>query len=202
MFLGDYSILVEPLIETIFWDLIHAAREKVAGADEKLCDSLVPKVATLPLKMIFAYHARMIDLMRMSYRPDLWCTARVAIGTCSDDGFDYFRAWLIGRGKQAFYGALENPDSLCPIFEELRRKYALPDNEMLLSVANLAYELKTKRCDYLDTPEYKSIGSMVLAEIEFNWSSTDEESMRKICPNVFSRFWKNHIMEVFNTDET
>ena len=31
---------------------------------------------------------------------------------CSDDGFDYFRGWLIARGRQAFDQAVADPDAL------------------------------------------------------------------------------------------
>ena len=35
-----------------------------------------------------------------SYRWDLWGAAYLANGGCSDDGFDYFRGWLIGQGRK------------------------------------------------------------------------------------------------------
>src|SRR5688500_13176599 len=36
--------------------------------------------------------------MRESYRWDLWGAAYVIHGGASDDGFEYFRRWLISRG--------------------------------------------------------------------------------------------------------
>ena len=33
-------------------------------------------------------------------------------GGCSDDGFQYFRNWIISRGKEVYYAAKENPDNL------------------------------------------------------------------------------------------
>ncbi|WP_217498085.1 MULTISPECIES: DUF4240 domain-containing protein [Sphingomonas] len=37
--------------------------------------------------------------MIRSYRWDLWRAAKVAKGGVSDDGFEYFRTWLISRGR-------------------------------------------------------------------------------------------------------
>ncbi len=33
-------------------------------------------------------------------------------GGCFDDGFEYFRNWLISRGRRVFYAAKDNPDTL------------------------------------------------------------------------------------------
>jgi len=43
---------------------------------------------------------------------NLWEVAYHTCGGCSDDGFNYFRNWLIGRGRGAFYAILSNPDNL------------------------------------------------------------------------------------------
>ena len=50
-------------------------------------------------------------------RWDIWEVAYHTCGGCSDDGFNYFRNWLIGRGRDAFYAVMSNPDNLadCPI---------------------------------------------------------------------------------------
>jgi Protein of unknown function (DUF4240) len=47
-----------------------------------------------------------------SYDWGLWGAAYVIDGGCSDDGFDYFRAYLISRGRAVFEAAMADPDSL------------------------------------------------------------------------------------------
>ena len=47
-----------------------------------------------------------------AYRWDLWEVAFFTAGGCSDDGFIYFRNWLIGRGRHAYTTVLEYPDNL------------------------------------------------------------------------------------------
>ena len=43
---------------------------------------------------------------------DLWQAAFFISGGCSDDGFTYFRNWVLGLGEAAFASILQNPDNL------------------------------------------------------------------------------------------
>ena len=52
------------------------------------------------------------ELWVESYRRDLWGAAYLINGGCSDDGFDYFRGWLLGQGQAIWQAALADPDSL------------------------------------------------------------------------------------------
>jgi hypothetical protein len=48
---------------------------------------------------------------RDSYRWDLWGAAYLINGGSSDDGFDYFRGWLLTRGSAAWARASRGPDT-------------------------------------------------------------------------------------------
>jgi hypothetical protein len=50
--------------------------------------------------------------MAESYRWDLWGAAYLINGGCSDDGFDYFRGWLLSQGRAIWQATLADPDSL------------------------------------------------------------------------------------------
>jgi hypothetical protein len=52
------------------------------------------------------------ELMEQSYDADLWAAAYIVNGGCSDDGFDYFRGWLILQGKKIFETMLHSPGRL------------------------------------------------------------------------------------------
>jgi hypothetical protein len=58
------------------------------------------------------------ELMRRSYRWDLWGAGFVVEGGMSDDGFEYFRLWLISRGEAAFEKVSADPDSLVDIIPD------------------------------------------------------------------------------------
>src|SRR5882672_4855014 len=72
-----------------------------------------------------------------SYAWSLWGAAYLMNGGCSDDGFEYFRAWLIAQGRQPFEMALEDPDTLATLVN--------PEGELeeFMYLARQAYEEKT-----------------------------------------------------------
>src|SRR3954470_5483147 len=54
-------------------------------------------------------------LAARAYTVDLWGAAYIINGGASDDGFYYFRCWLIGMGRAAYEAAVANPDSLADV---------------------------------------------------------------------------------------
>src|SRR5262249_58406734 len=62
-----------------------------------------------------------------AYTWDLWGAAYLINGGCSDDGFHYFRAWLISRGQAVYEGAVQNPDSLAGLTDPERDDYEFED---------------------------------------------------------------------------
>ena len=78
---------------------------------------------------------------------------RIFGGWCSDDSFEYFRLWLIGRGRVTFERAITMPDSLAtvPAIQRLagrrRREWnddeEWPEWETLDYIAASAYRLVT-----------------------------------------------------------
>jgi hypothetical protein len=42
----------------------------------------------------------------------VWGAAFLMNGGCSDDGFRYFRDWLVSEGEAVFEAALDDPESL------------------------------------------------------------------------------------------
>jgi hypothetical protein len=72
-------------------------------------------LATHPRQEIAAAEQVLWDLMTASYRNPLWAAAYVINGGCSNDGFDYFRGWLITQGRDVFQRAVANPDTLAEL---------------------------------------------------------------------------------------
>lgn len=68
---------------------------------------------------------------------DRWGAAYLINGGCSDDGFAYFRAWLVSRGPEVYEGAVRDPDSLARLIDPDRDDYEFED---LWYVAPEAYE--------------------------------------------------------------
>jgi hypothetical protein len=94
------------------WDLLERAGAR-AGADAVVVAGRAAELlAALPPPRIVAAAQPLWDLMAESYQGDLWGAAYLINGGASDDGFDYFRGWLIAQGPEVFSRAVADPDAL------------------------------------------------------------------------------------------
>lgn len=122
--------------ENEFWTLIASSRE---GTDE--CEEQASKLAHLlsgrPTEEIQSFDEIFAAKRQEAYRWDLWGAAYLINGGCSDDGFEYFRCWLIGQGREVFENALKNPDSLADVLTGDEEDLECED---LLYAADEAYE--------------------------------------------------------------
>ncbi|WP_308307228.1 DUF4240 domain-containing protein [Streptomyces sp. ISL-10] len=100
-----------------FWKLIEKAREHAPdtrdGSD--IAGRASALLARRSAQEITAAQQTLWDLMADSYRNPLWAAAYVVNGGCSDDGFDYFRGWLIAQGRTTFERVLADPDTLAEL---------------------------------------------------------------------------------------
>lgn len=139
---------VTPMSDEAFWLIVD---EAAAGApsDEVFLERAGALLEGLAPAEILGFKDRLDGLVRRAYRWDLWGAAWVINGGCSDDGFEYFRAWLVSLGREAFEAALENPESLVahvpmdPVWEA--------ESEEFLYLPVFVYEQKTD--DELPLPE-------------------------------------------------
>jgi len=119
-----------------FWQIIEAARAD-ADDDEQQVELIYERLKTLTPDEIVSFD-RLYDEYRFrAFRWDLWGAAHLMNGGCSDDGFEYFRGWLISRGRAVYERALEDPDSLAAEVDPEQDDYEL---ESLLYASMRAYE--------------------------------------------------------------
>ncbi|MFG2875316.1 DUF4240 domain-containing protein [Streptomyces sp. NPDC048337] len=128
-----------------FWKLIETARADVA--DDRVAERAAELLAGRPETEITGAQQVLWDLLSESYRAPLWAAAHVINGGCSDDGFDYFRGWLLTQGRAAFEAALADADSLAdhPAVREAAAEGLELADEEALSIAWTAYESATGR---------------------------------------------------------
>ncbi|WP_328351679.1 DUF4240 domain-containing protein [Streptomyces sp. NBC_00445] len=100
-----------------FWELIAAARDQVINPheSESVAREATSLLAARPAEEIVAAQQMLWDLMAESYTNPLWAAAYVINGGCSDDGFDYFRGWLIAQGREIFERVVADPDALAEL---------------------------------------------------------------------------------------
>lgn len=157
-----------------FWTLIegNVVRDEtgaveVSGLEETLCARSIDDVA--------AFDRLFTKFLSRSYSWDLWGAAYLINGGCSDDGFEYFRGWLIAMGRRAYENALTSPDSLVEIAQENS------ECEDVLHVSSRAFERLTGGGEFQREPQsYPELGE--------GWDFDDEEEMKRRYPKLAARF--------------
>jgi hypothetical protein len=138
---GAHALAVSRSSETAtdrFWALVDHARRGGAGC-HRVAHRLTDTLVALPPAAIEEFGHELSRRMAESYRWDLWAVAYVANGGASDDGFDYFRGWLITRGRRQFEQALRDPPAAVAGASRLLSFMPFECEEML-GVAHEAYE--------------------------------------------------------------
>lgn len=99
-----------------FWALIDSSRA-VSGC-ERQAAWLVSALRTRTEPELREFTTELRRRLAESYRWDLWAVAYVANGGASDDGFEYFRGWLITQGRRRYERALRirRPQSMTRAF--------------------------------------------------------------------------------------
>ena len=119
-----------------FWGII----DSTAGLPESAqLQRLRTSLESMTPEGIERFQTEFQKQLAQSYSWDLWGAAYLINGGCSDDCFDYFRAWLISRGKRVFVASVKNPDSLA----ELPGLPQGAEFEEIMYVAGDVYKAKT-----------------------------------------------------------
>ena len=109
-----------PMNEQNFWQLIEVVRNEAGTNFESRPAVLQKHLSLLEPEKIQSFQQRYEALLLEANSWNLWGAAYLMNGGCSDDGFKYFRDWLISEGEKTFKGAVANPDSLASV---ARREY-------------------------------------------------------------------------------
>lgn len=130
-----------------FWQLIGRAQSAAGDDGDAVATSAVDLLAAMSAEEIVLAHQALWDQLARSYAAPLWAAGYVINGGCSDDGFEYFRGWLITQGREVFERALADPDSLAdlPVVRAAAAEWSELECELTLAIARLAYRQATGR---------------------------------------------------------
>jgi hypothetical protein len=98
-----------------FWDIIAVACRSDPSAVDEWDEALTNELARLRPEEVLEFDRIFDELADQAYRRDLWGAAYTINGGASDDGFYYFRCWLVGMGQRVYEAALADPDSLADV---------------------------------------------------------------------------------------
>jgi hypothetical protein len=128
-----------------FWGLIHAAIRQCRDDVWQRAAALEDALADLDAPVIESFHQHFWELMDESYRGDLWSVISFLDGGCGNDGFDYFRGWLIAQGEEVFRAVMARPGWLGPY---IQWQDCAACCEAMLDVSYKAYERRTGIRDF------------------------------------------------------
>lgn len=97
-----------------FWKLIERAREHV-GNTKDIPAFLIGHLAEQPTEEISSFGVHLGEMLGRAKDGRLWLAVAVLRGGCSNDCFDYFRGWLVAKGKDTYEMVLQEPDRLAAI---------------------------------------------------------------------------------------
>lgn len=95
-----------------FWALIGAGTKNCHGSRETFLAQLRRELSKLDPESLRGFKSRLEGLIDAAYTWDLWGAAYIMNGGCSDDMFEYGRAWLVAQGRGVDEAALANAESL------------------------------------------------------------------------------------------
>jgi hypothetical protein len=155
------------------WTVLDPSVAPNDGA--KTVQAFRDRLLELPPASILSIDQELINQLDRSYTWKLWGAAYIINGGCSDDCFDYFRAWLIMQGSAVFNSALRDPDSLAD-YAYLQHPAEL---EEALSVTREAYRTATGKEPH-NTSSTPSLGP--------GWDFDDQVEMKHRYPRLCRKF--------------
>ena len=123
--------------ESLFWQLIEESRNQAQDKFEFLY-ILGSKLEQFKVSEIRSFERTFSAKFEQLNHWDQWALAYLARKGCGDDGFDYYKAWVISKGQEA-YNDIQNLklDSIGTHFDED------PQLEEFLYLSEKVYERKT-----------------------------------------------------------
>lgn len=97
--------------EQRFWAIVDRTAVPEYDPDRQV-EALRAELMALTAEEVVAFRNAFEAQLERAYRWDLWAVAYVAHGGASDDGFEYFRRWMVSKGRATFERLLARPDDL------------------------------------------------------------------------------------------
>lgn len=171
--------------EDRFWEIIEHRLGPGVDPDARM-ETLRASLRDLSLKEVIAFEVTFRRLLNEAYSWDLWGAAYVIHGGSSDDGFEYFRRWLVSRGRDAYRAAMADPDSLADLALEPTGPFGVWEFEEYYYVALEVFEEKGGEGDVRDHSEPEAgLGTAGPSGEPFE---DDEDHLSRRYPRLWERF--------------
>ena len=155
----------------VFWAIVDRTAVHESDPDRQL-EALRAELVALTAEEVVAFRNAFEAQLARAYSWDLWAVAYVAHGGASDDGFEYFRRWMVSKGRASFERLLTRPDDLADMlvdeveggleFEEIfyvadevwSEKTGLDPAEMPVDPVSMTVGREPRGVPFEDEPEH------------------------------------------------
>ncbi|PJJ80276.1 DUF4240 domain-containing protein [Mucilaginibacter auburnensis] len=129
----------DKLDEREFWKIIDYSHNAAKGNLDLQNEIIIKKLSAYEPAEIINFEVILCKKLIEANSYKVLAANTIMDGGASDDGFLYYRLWLISLGETTFKQTLKNPEYLAALI----KKGVVPDFEALLYVSTEAYKNKT-----------------------------------------------------------
>ena len=163
--------------EHLFWEIIDTSYKQAQGDFQEQVLTLEEDLKAYTLQQIIEFDNRFRYFIDQAEDWKLWGAIYLIQGGCSDDSFMDFRGWLIAQGKNTFYNALEDPETLVDYDED----QILVQWEGFAYVAPSLFQKLTK----------KEIPSTYASEGDITGEEWEDKDLKDLFPILFVKYPDN-----------
>lgn len=167
-----------------FWQHIKATRR--IDPDEH-AERLAARLAKLPVDEILEFGRHWEEALAKAHTWQLWGAAYLVNGGCSDDGFDYFRTWLVLQGQAVYDAALADPDSL------VRHLKGDAEVEAECMPAYDAYAAVTGKEDYFDALKQRYPTLPATPPLDQDFTFEDDAALQARYPRLYAAYLADEV---------
>jgi hypothetical protein len=165
-----------------FWDIVTKACRPTA-TEREWARNLESELKRFAPDEIVEWNHIFDQLAFRARTVEMWGAAYTINGGASDDGFYYFRCWLICMGKDVYQSAVANPDNLADVVDPQMDAYA-----ETYAAAHQAWLAVTGRPDTDPYPAREEYSDRPVPGE--NWNFDDAEEVRRRLPRLAAIYLK------------
>lgn len=165
------------------WAVIDAARAAKPKTQKAFLKACQKELAGLTVEQLRDFKRQVRAAVKAANTWDLWCAAYLLNGGCSDDGFEYFREWLVAQGRAVYDAAIKNPDSLATATLTLGK----PGEFELEGLEMVPAEVYSAECDGY-CPDNLTSSSFPPQPKGKRWDEDDEVELKRRVPNLYAKY--------------
>lgn len=172
--------------EAGFWQIIDRARGN--GTEKPHGDRFARELEQLSNEQLVEFYVFYQTFLDRANVGDLWAAGVLLNGGHgSDDGFEYFRNWLIAQGSSVYGLAISAPDSLAAVDVEFQNGLPSAEWESFGRIPDEVFAKRTGTSLYgVAEPLLKR--SKVAEGRQFDWSDYSDERMAVRLPKLWAKY--------------